>query len=32
MGAVGEEDGEQGDDYSFVAFPGENGHELKKIN
>lgn len=31
-GVVGEEDGERGDDYSLVAFPGENGHTLKKIN
>ena len=31
-GVVGEEDGERGDDYSSVAFPGENGHTLKKIN
>lgn len=29
---VREEDGERGDDYSFVAFPGENGHTLKEIN
>lgn len=28
----GEEDAECGDDYSFVAFPGENGHTQKKIN
>lgn len=31
-GVVGAEDGERGDDYSFVAFPGENGHTQKKIN
>ena len=33
MGVVGEEDGEQRDDYSFVEFPGEDGHtQKKKIN
>lgn len=32
MGLVWDEDGDCGDDYNFVAFPGENGHTLKKIN